>query len=52
MLNSSPIKTSAPGSLMLLGEHAVLHGKQALVGSINRRIYVELFQTSGKCSAD
>ncbi len=40
------IKTSAPGSLMLLGEHAVLHGHRALVGAINRRISVELFQTS------
>jgi mevalonate kinase len=34
--------TSAPGSLMLLGEHAVLHGHYALVGAINRRITVEL----------
>ncbi|MDF7826802.1 hypothetical protein P4B35_22435 [Pontiellaceae bacterium B12227] len=40
-----PIKTSAPGSLMLLGEHAVLEGKHALVCAINRRITVELFQT-------
>lgn len=40
------VHTSAPGSLMLLGEHAVLHGKHALVGAINRRISVELFQTS------
>ena len=45
MTESSIIKTSAPGSLMLLGEHAVLQGKQALVGTINRRIHVELFQT-------
>jgi mevalonate kinase len=33
---------------MLLGEHAVLHGKRALVGAINRRITVELFQTLEK----
>lgn len=39
------VHTSAPGSLMLLGEHAVLHGKHALVCAINRRISVELFQT-------
>ena len=36
------ITTSAPGSLMLLGEHAVLEGSRALVCAINRRITVEL----------
>ncbi len=36
------ITTSAPGSLMLLGEHAVLHGHRALVCAINRRITVRL----------
>ena len=46
MADAVVIKTSAPGSLMLLGEHAVLHGKHALVGAINSRITVELFQTS------
>jgi mevalonate kinase len=35
-------KASAPGSLMLLGEHAVLHGQPALVGAVNRRIQVIL----------
>ena len=40
------ITTSAPGSLMLLGEHAVLHGRHALVGAINQRITVRLFPTS------
>jgi mevalonate kinase len=33
---------SAPGSLMLLGEHAVLHGHPALVCAVNRRIHVTL----------
>lgn len=42
MAKVAAIKTSAPGSLMLLGEHAVLHGKHALVCAINRRISVEL----------
>lgn len=42
MAGTSAITTSAPGSLMLLGEHAVLHGKQALVCAINRRITVHL----------
>lgn len=42
MAASGSIITSAPGSLMLLGEHAVLHGYRSLVGAINRRITVEL----------
>ncbi|HEY5654022.1 MAG TPA: galactokinase family protein, partial [Pontiella sp.] len=33
---------SAPGSLMLLGEHAVLHGYRSMVCAINRRITVRL----------
>ncbi|MEN7973403.1 MAG: galactokinase family protein [Verrucomicrobiota bacterium] len=40
------ITTSAPGSLMLLGEHAVLHGHHALVCAINRRITVRLSPSS------
>lgn len=35
-------KASAPGSLMLLGEHAVLHGSFALVTAINYRMHVRL----------
>jgi len=35
-------KAKAPGSLMLLGEHAVLHNKLALVAAINRYIKVKL----------
>ncbi|MCF7838552.1 MAG: GHMP kinase, partial [Candidatus Marinimicrobia bacterium] len=37
-----PICISAPGSIMLLGEHAVLHGRQALVCAINRRLRVHV----------
>lgn len=33
-------KASAPGSLMLLGEYAVLHGKLALVCAVDRRMSV------------
>ncbi|MCC7300790.1 MAG: GHMP kinase [Verrucomicrobia bacterium] len=40
------IQVSAPGSLMLLGEHAVLHGRRALVCSINKRITVSFSQCS------
>ena len=35
-------RASAPGSLMWMGEHAVLHGKHALVSAIDQRIQVEL----------
>lgn len=37
-----PLAISAPGSLMLLGEHAVLHGFPALVAAINRRVRVSV----------
>ena len=35
-------KTSAPGSIMLMGEYAVLFGKPALVCAIDKRIHVTL----------
>jgi len=36
------LKAHAPGSLMLLGEYAVLHDYPALVAAINQRLRVEL----------
>jgi mevalonate kinase len=36
------VKASAPGSMMLLGEYAVLHGKQALVCAVDKRMTVTL----------
>ena len=42
MQGGSTVIASAPGSLMLLGEHAVLHGHRALVCAINRRITIQL----------
>lgn len=39
---SPSIIASAPGSLMLLGEHAVLHGRRALVLAVNQRLRVTL----------
>ena len=35
-------RASAPGSLMLLGEHAVLHGRQALCCAVDKRMEVKL----------
>lgn len=37
-----PIRASAPGSLMLLGEYAVLYGKPAIVCAVDKRISVTL----------
>lgn len=37
-----PLQISAPGSLMLLGEHAVLHGFPCLVAAIHHRVRVSL----------
>ncbi len=33
---------SAPGTLMLFGEHAVLRGKQAICCAVDQRVWVEL----------
>jgi mevalonate kinase len=35
-----PASSSAPASLMLMGEHAVLHGKKALACAVDKRITV------------
>ncbi len=37
-----PLVVSAPGSLMVLGEHAVLHGFPCLVAAIDHRVRVSL----------
>lgn len=36
------IRVSAPGSIMLFGEHAVLHGHPAVVAAVERRVRVSL----------
>ncbi len=38
MMACDHVKVSTPGKLMILGEHAVLHGRRSLVCAINRRI--------------
>ena len=35
------VKTSAPGKLMLLGEHAVVYGYPCIVTAVDKRLYVE-----------
>ncbi|MBR4189051.1 MAG: GHMP kinase [Kiritimatiellae bacterium] len=37
-----PVEASAPGSLMLMGEHAVLRGQPAIVCAISKRLTVTL----------
>lgn len=41
-------KVSVPGSLMLMGEHAVLQGKQALVCAVNQRLEMQLTPSATK----
>ncbi|MGA0333888.1 MAG: mevalonate kinase [Kiritimatiellia bacterium] len=41
--HSETLHASAPGSLMLMGEHAVLHGSHALCAAVNRRMHLRLF---------
>lgn len=50
------IEVSAPGKLMLLGEHAVVYGRPCLVTAVDRRLVVGIEKThggkSGKISID
>ncbi|MEM7588902.1 MAG: mevalonate kinase [Myxococcota bacterium] len=41
-LCGNTVEASAPGSMMLLGEHAVLAGKRALVAAVAPRVHVRL----------
>ncbi len=42
------IKASAPGKLMLFGEHAVVYGYPCIVTAVNKRLYVEAEIIDGK----
>lgn len=46
------VKTSAPGKLMLFGEHAVVYGYPCIVTSASSRIYVEVEKTPGQFKID
>lgn len=42
------VKASAPGKLMLYGEHAVVYGYPCIVTTVSPRVYVEIEKTSSK----
>lgn len=47
------IKVSAPGKLMLLGEHAVVYGQPCIVTAVDQRLVVEAEKTEdGKITID
>jgi mevalonate kinase len=42
IFKTESLTVSAPGSVMITGEHAVLHGRHALVGAVDHRVQVSL----------
>ena len=48
MITNGTIEASAPGKLILFGEHVGRHGKPVLVYAINRRLHAYLTPNEGK----
>ncbi len=46
------IKSSAPGKLMLYGEHAVVYDRPCIVTAVSSRIHVEIEKTPGRFKID
>ncbi len=46
------INASAPGKLMLFGEHAVVYNRPCIVTAVSSRIYVSVEKTSGRFLID
>lgn len=46
------VTVSAPGKIFLMGEHAVVYGKPALLSCINKRVYVTIENSRGEISID
>ncbi len=36
------ISVSVPGKIILMGDHAVVHGKPGLIAAVNRRLTVQV----------
>src|SRR5690349_2918541 len=41
-MTSKKISVSAPGKLMLFGEHAVVHGRPSIVTAVNQRLSIKV----------
>ncbi len=41
------VTVSAPGKLMLFGEHAVIYGRPCIVTAVNQRMYIYVEKTAG-----
>jgi|SRR3989344_2627919 len=46
------IKVSAPGKIILSGEHAVVYGKPALISSINLRLNFSIWEGTGRINEE
>jgi mevalonate kinase len=45
MQNNTVITVSAPGKLLLMGEHAVVYGYPSIVTAVNERLYISIEKT-------
>lgn len=48
-MRESSVSVSAPGSIMLLGEHGVLHGRRAIACAIDQRISMHAHPRTDRC---
>ncbi len=46
MKNNQSITASAPGKLLLLGDHAIVYGQPCIVTAVNQRMFVTVSQTN------
>lgn len=46
-MKNKVVKVSAPGKLMLFGEHSVVYGEPCIVTAVNQRMHVKIQKTEG-----